>query len=82
MSVIETRGLTKVYRTYRKEGGLRGSIKGLVKRTYQETSAADDVSDRRRPGRVRVGVSSEPRSMSARDPASSGTRKFVATSRT
>jgi len=24
--VIETRGLTKVYRTYRKEGGLRGSI--------------------------------------------------------
>ena len=44
MSVIETRGLTKVYRTYRKEGGLRGSIKGLVKRTYQETRAADDVT--------------------------------------
>jgi ABC-2 type transport system ATP-binding protein len=44
VSVIETRGLTKVYRTYRKEGGLRGSIKGLVKRTYQETRAADDVT--------------------------------------
>jgi viologen exporter family transport system ATP-binding protein len=44
MPVIETRGLTKVYRTYRKEGGLRGSIKGLVKRTYQETRAADDVT--------------------------------------
>jgi ABC-2 type transport system ATP-binding protein len=44
MSVIETRGLTKVYRTYRKEGGLRGSIKGLVRRTYQETRAADDVT--------------------------------------
>ena len=44
MSVIQTRGLTKVYRTYRKEGGLRGSIKGLVRRTYQETRAADDVT--------------------------------------
>jgi viologen exporter family transport system ATP-binding protein len=44
VSVIETRGLTKVYRTYRKEGGLRGSIKGLVRRTYQETRAADDVT--------------------------------------
>ncbi|HEX4629889.1 MAG TPA: ABC transporter ATP-binding protein [Chthoniobacterales bacterium] len=46
MSVIETRGLTKVYRTYRKEGGLRGSLKGLVRRTYQETRAADDVTFR------------------------------------
>jgi ABC-2 type transport system ATP-binding protein len=44
MSVIESRGLTKVYRTYRKESGLRGSIKGLVKRKYQETRAADEVS--------------------------------------
>ena len=44
MSVIETRGLTKVYRTYRKEGGLRGSIKGLVRRKYDETRAADDVT--------------------------------------
>src|SRR3954451_1725882 len=44
MSVVETRGLTKVYRTYRKEGGLRGSIKGLVRRKYDETRAADDVS--------------------------------------
>src|SRR5205814_10338016 len=44
MPVIETRGLTKVYRTYRKEGGLRGSIKGLVRRKYDETRAADDVT--------------------------------------
>jgi ABC-2 type transport system ATP-binding protein len=44
MSVIETRGLTKIYRTYRKEGGLRGSIKGLVRRKYHETRAADDVT--------------------------------------
>jgi ABC-2 type transport system ATP-binding protein len=44
MSAIEARGLTKVYRTYRKEGGLRGSIKGLVRRKYDETRAADDVT--------------------------------------
>jgi len=44
MPVIETRGLTKIYRTYRKESGLRGSIKGLVRRKYDETRAADDVT--------------------------------------
>ena len=44
MSVIEARGLTKVYRTYRKESGLRGAIKGLVHRKYDETRAADNVS--------------------------------------
>ena len=44
MSAIEARGLTKVYRTYRKESGLGGAIKGLVKRKYDETRAADNVS--------------------------------------
>ena len=44
MSTIEARGLTKVYRTYKKEGGLAGSIKGLVRRKYEETRAADDIT--------------------------------------
>jgi ABC-2 type transport system ATP-binding protein len=44
VSAIETRGLTKVYRTYKKETGLRGAIKGLVHRKYDETRAADRVS--------------------------------------
>jgi ABC-2 type transport system ATP-binding protein len=44
MSAIEARDLTKIYRTYRKEGGLRGSIKGLVRRRYDETHAAERVS--------------------------------------
>src|SRR5262249_24406079 len=35
---------TKVYRTYRKEPGLWGAAKGLVKRHYEETRAADGVS--------------------------------------
>jgi ABC-2 type transport system ATP-binding protein len=44
MPAIEARELTKIYRTYRKEGGLRGAIKGLVRRRYDETRAADAVS--------------------------------------
>jgi viologen exporter family transport system ATP-binding protein len=44
MSVIEARDLTKIYRTYKKERGLWGSVKGLVRRRYDETRAADKVS--------------------------------------
>src|SRR5437773_12580024 len=44
MPVIEASQLTKVYRTYRKERGLWGSIKGLFRRRYDETRAADQVS--------------------------------------
>jgi ABC-2 type transport system ATP-binding protein len=44
MPAIEASGLTKVYRTYRKERGLSGSLKGLLKRRYDETRAADHVS--------------------------------------
>lgn len=44
MSAIETRGLTKVYRAYRKAPGLWGAIKGLAHREYEEVRAADDVT--------------------------------------
>jgi len=44
MSAIEARDLTKIYRTYRKESGLWGAMKGLVRRRYDETRAADAVS--------------------------------------
>src|ERR1700704_1574431 len=44
MSAIEAHELTKIYRTYRKESGLGGAIKGLVRRRYDETRAADEVS--------------------------------------
>ena len=46
MSIIEAEGLTKVYRTYKKEQGLWGAIKGLAKRQYDDTRAADGVSFR------------------------------------
>src|SRR5437867_6877667 len=44
MPAIEASKLTKIYRTYRKERGLWGAIKGLVRRRYDETRAADQVS--------------------------------------
>src|SRR3954469_3663743 len=44
MPAIEASELTKIYRTYRKERGLWGSIKGLAKRHYDQTRAADQVS--------------------------------------
>ena len=44
MPAIEASKLTKVYRTYRKERGLWGAVKGLLWRRYDETRAADQVS--------------------------------------
>jgi len=44
MPAIETRNLTKLYRTYRKEAGLWGAVKGLVRRKYDEVRAVDGVS--------------------------------------
>src|SRR3954453_22070132 len=44
MPAIEASKLTKIYRTYRKERGLWGAVKGLVRRKYDETRAADDVT--------------------------------------
>lgn len=43
---IETKGLTKIYRTYKKAPGLWGAVKGLGRREYEETRAADGVSFR------------------------------------
>lgn len=44
MPAIKASGLTKVYRTYRKENGLWGAVKGLVRRRHDETRAADNIS--------------------------------------
>ena len=42
--VIEVSELTKIYRVYRKEAGVRGAIKGLFSRKYDEVRAVDRVS--------------------------------------
>lgn len=44
MPAIETHELTKVYRTYKKAPGLMGAVRGLGRREYHETRAADGVS--------------------------------------
>lgn len=44
MIAIDLRGLTKTFRTYRKERGIRGAFKGLVRREYAETRAVDGIS--------------------------------------
>src|ERR1700719_1177273 len=46
MSAIEARDLTKIYRTYRREGRLWGAVQRLVRRRYDETRAADAVTFR------------------------------------
>src|SRR5476649_1749926 len=41
---IHVNRLTKVYRTYQKEAGFWGALKGLAHRRYKETAAAKEVS--------------------------------------
>ncbi len=42
MALIETARLTKIYRRFEKEPGLRGSLKSLFHRTYTEKKALDN----------------------------------------
>ena len=42
--MIEVENLTRVFRTYKKQPGFWGGVKGLVKREFEETRAADGVS--------------------------------------
>lgn len=43
-SIIQVNDLTKVYRTYRKQSGFWGSIKGLIHRKYDLTEAVRRIS--------------------------------------
>jgi ABC-2 type transport system ATP-binding protein len=42
--MIETEKLTRVFRTYKKQPGFWGGVKGLFKRDFEETAAAKDIS--------------------------------------
>jgi ABC-2 type transport system ATP-binding protein len=42
--MIEVENLTRVYRIYKKQPGFWGGVKGLFKREFEETRAADNVS--------------------------------------
>src|SRR5450432_2020803 len=52
MSVIEVNGLTKAFRTYKKQPGFAGAIKGLFHRQYEQTVAVKDVSFTIEPGEL------------------------------
>jgi ABC-2 type transport system ATP-binding protein len=42
--MIAVENLTRVFRTYKKQPGFWGGVKGLFKRDYEETRAADGIS--------------------------------------
>jgi ABC-2 type transport system ATP-binding protein len=44
MSLIEVHGLTKTFRTYKKEPGFGGAVRGLFHRRHEQTVAVDKVS--------------------------------------
>ena len=52
MPVIEVSGLTKAFRTYKKQPGFSGAVKGLFRRQYERTLAVNDVSFKIEPGEL------------------------------
>ncbi len=49
---IEVTGLTKAFRTYKKQPGFGGAIRGLFRRRYEHTLAVKDVSFTIEPGEL------------------------------
>ena len=52
MPAIEVNGLTKTFRTYKKQPGFSGALKGLFRRTYEPTVAVNNVSFTIEPGEL------------------------------
>lgn len=42
--MIEVRHLTRIFRTYKKQPGFWGGVRGLFRREFEETAAAKDIS--------------------------------------
>jgi ABC-2 type transport system ATP-binding protein len=52
MPAIEVTGLTKTFRTYKKQSGFRGAVSGLFRRKYEQTVAVKVVSFKVEPGEL------------------------------
>jgi ABC-2 type transport system ATP-binding protein len=52
MPAIEVNGLTKTFRSYKKQPGLGGAIKGLFRRQYEQTVAVKDIRFQVEPGEL------------------------------
>src|SRR4029078_1666345 len=52
MAMIQAIELTKTYRVFRKQEGLLGALRGLIRREYKEVRAVDGVSFAIEPGEM------------------------------
>src|ERR1051326_9452650 len=52
MAAIEVQGLTKTFRTYKKDPGFAGALRGLISRRFEHTAAVRDVSVSSEPGEL------------------------------
>jgi ABC-2 type transport system ATP-binding protein len=52
MPVIEVNNLTKAFRTYKKQPGFAGAIRGLFHRQYEQTVAVNEVNFKIEPGEL------------------------------
>jgi len=52
MPIIQVSHLTKAFRTYKKRPGFAGAVRGLFRRTYEQTFAVKDVSFNIEPGEL------------------------------
>src|SRR5439155_23056627 len=52
MPAIEVKNLTKAFRTYKKQPGFSGAVRGLFRRQYEQTLAVKDVSFKVEPGEL------------------------------
>ena len=52
MPAIEVKGLTKAFRTYKKQPGFSGALRGLWRRKYEQTVAVKDVNFSIEPGEL------------------------------
>ena len=52
MPVIEVNGLTKTFRTYKKQPGFKGALRGLFHREYEQVAAVSDIRFTIEPGEL------------------------------
>jgi ABC-2 type transport system ATP-binding protein len=52
MPAIEVNNLTKAFRTYKKQPGFSGAVRGLFRRQYEQTLAVNNVSFKIEPGEL------------------------------
>ncbi|TAK98157.1 MAG: ATP-binding cassette domain-containing protein [Verrucomicrobia bacterium] len=52
MPVIEVSGLSKTFRSYKKQPGFAGALKGLLRREYETVTAVSDINFKIEPGEL------------------------------